>query len=464
VVSQTDRPLADGSSTRQILAGGVWVAFGKTAFAITGIAMNAVLARCLAPRDMGTYFLAFSLVGMFVTTTVLGLGRSAVRFIGQAHVGQHADTCKTLFVVAVAGGATSLLGLVVLGGPVGVWIAVDLLRSEDLGALMPLVAKWGVVMALQFLVAESFRGLKRMAETSIFGDHVLQRLILIAVLLAVARFLPGGLSVRRVVALVLGVSVMSMLLSLILLLKRIGRFSLRGNRIAARAILTTAWPIWLSGALLFSFGQANMWILSAVSSATDVALFGAALRLTTLVAFPLVIANGVLHPHLAYRYAHGYVRETEALMRTSAVVVLLPSLAAFAVVAGAGKPLLGMVFGDFYSSAWLSMLVLSAAHVLSAATGSPGVLLNMSGRQHVPLIAGVVACALGIGLTLALAPRWGHQGAALGAAVSIVTHNIIMMGYCARAMRIRTFAETRTCELRRLHSAIRRFRGFQGAP
>ncbi len=60
---------------RRLLSGGVWAFAGKIFTALAQLAATALLARLLSPRDMGAYFLAYSLVTVGSMIGFGGLGK-----------------------------------------------------------------------------------------------------------------------------------------------------------------------------------------------------------------------------------------------------------------------------------------------------------------------------------------------------------------------------------------------------
>jgi O-antigen/teichoic acid export membrane protein len=155
-----------------LLSGGAWAFVGKVFTALAQLAATALLARLLSPQDLGAYFLAFSVVTVGSMMGTVGMGQAGVRFVAQS-VGlkQYARTRRVVG-MTVAVGALGSLGVgfaYLLFGPA---LGSDLFRAPALVATTGLVAGWVTVTSLQYLLAETFRGLRDIRLTFVFGGSV----------------------------------------------------------------------------------------------------------------------------------------------------------------------------------------------------------------------------------------------------------------------------------------------------
>ncbi|MBT3191376.1 MAG: hypothetical protein HN341_02355, partial [Verrucomicrobia bacterium] len=201
-----------------------------------------------------------------------------------------------------------------------------------------------------------------------------------------------------------------------------------------------AWPSWLGLLLNFATTRTNLWILSGCQTSHEVAMFGAALQASLLMVLALQVVNGVLPSYVAEMFSQGKRDNVETLLRTSAFCVTIPALLLLLGFFVIGRPLLSVAFGPLYSGGYTVLLLLVTAHSVNAVTGSHGVLLSMTGHQRAVLVLMSVSVALALTVSGVFAPRLGATGAALGAAVGIVTLNLSMMTYARIRLGIRTYS------------------------
>ena len=216
LVDKTDEAIAAAgdilpSLKRRLVSGGAWALGGRVAQALTVLATNALLARLLSPQELGAYFLAFSLVMLGSMIGSLGANYAAVRFVAESiGVNQFARARHAVGVMCVVGvlGALGCGSLYLLSGGM---LANKLFHAPALAAVTGLVAGWIVVMALQSLLAETFRGFQDIRLATAFGG-LLTGLLLTA-FLAFLWVFGGRADLTTVMLLAAGSSLTSVLLA-----------------------------------------------------------------------------------------------------------------------------------------------------------------------------------------------------------------------------------------------------------
>ncbi|MCP5129415.1 MAG: oligosaccharide flippase family protein, partial [Pseudomonadales bacterium] len=76
--------LENKSFLGKFLHGGVWALLVRSLTAISNFAISMIIARLLAPDQVGAYFLLVSFVSVAVSFTLLGLDVAIVRIIAKA--------------------------------------------------------------------------------------------------------------------------------------------------------------------------------------------------------------------------------------------------------------------------------------------------------------------------------------------------------------------------------------------
>jgi O-antigen/teichoic acid export membrane protein len=122
--------------------------------------------------------------------------------------------------------------------------------------------------------------------------------------------------------------------------------------------------------------------VSAHTSPEDVAAYGAASRLATLVSIPLVIANQVLAPLIGDLHARGQPARLERLVRGVAAAAALPAVVAATAFVALGGPLLELAYGSFYGRGWPFLALLGLGQVAGVLTGSCGLALVLTDHER----------------------------------------------------------------------------------
>jgi O-antigen/teichoic acid export membrane protein len=167
----------------------------------------------------------------------------------------------------------------------------------------------------------------------------------------------------------------------------------------------------------------------------EVAVYGAASRLGTFVAMPLLIVNLVLPPIVAEMYAQGQRGRLERTLRTFSTLAGVPSLLVIMVFMLLGGPILGLVYGErlfppgslaIHQGA-IVLVLLSAAKLTAVWAGSCGLVLQFTGHQRSMLRVSLLTSPLFFVVAIWTTQRYGPVGVACAAAATTALQNVIMV-------------------------------------
>jgi O-antigen/teichoic acid export membrane protein len=154
---------------RRLLSGGAWALGGRVALAFIGLATNALLARLLAPADLGVYFLAYSVVGLCTALGAMGLTKAIVRFVAESVGLEQYDRTRRAIKLALSYGSLGAvavgLAYLLFGGA----LSSSLFDSPALAAVAGVTAGWISISILQGILVETFRGFHDIRMTATLG-------------------------------------------------------------------------------------------------------------------------------------------------------------------------------------------------------------------------------------------------------------------------------------------------------
>jgi len=421
---------------KRLLSGGAWALLGKAGTAIGALAVNALLARLLTPEEMGVYFLTYSLVMVASTAAQLGLNQAVVKLIAESiaigRLGRAADTVR----FATLGGA---VGIAVVAAAFGLggwrWLAGSVFSSPEMAALTSLAVLWMASLTWQVLMGEHYRGFHDIRLASVFGG--LFTTLLSAGLFALLWIGQGHSNLHQVLVLSIGAGFANAVLASAGLWMRSRKLAGSGH-LGAKEVVKLAWPMLLTSLTFLVLTQADLWIVGALRSQQEVAVYGAAARLVLLVAMPLMIANAVVPPLVAEMHAQGNTEQLERSLRTTATVAGIPSFLVLLTFIFAGGPLLQLVFGDAYGDGAPILALLCLGQMLNVWAGSCGVTLMMTGYQTTMLVVTIFSGLLSIAGALLLVGPWGPVGVAAAAAAAMMVQNVLMLIFVKRAIGVWT--------------------------
>ncbi|MDX1696676.1 MAG: hypothetical protein R3308_00225, partial [Thiohalobacterales bacterium] len=208
-------------------------------------------------------------------------------------------------------------------------------------------------------------------------------------------------------------------------------------------VLGTAWPLWITGITLFALGKVDLWILGLFRELDEVGVYGAVSRLATFTSFTLLIANAVVPPLIAEMHSRQDHRAMEHTLRSVATLSLIPSLAIVIVFAAWPGGLLGLLYGDYYRTGSLALLILAAGHLVNVACGSCGYVLMMTRHQVLMMVITLLSGGMTILVGTQLAPGYGAAGVATGMSAGLILQNLLMLAAVRRHLGIWTHARLR---------------------
>jgi O-antigen/teichoic acid export membrane protein len=427
-VAQEVSSVAAPSLKRRLLSGSAWASGGRILTAFTAVAINALLARLLAPQDLGVYFLAFSAVQVAALLGALGLDQAVVRFVAES-VGLHryARARRALGKALVMGvlGALGVGGAYLFFGPV---VAHSLFDAPALAAVTPLVAIWIVGLTLQTLLAGAFRGLHDIFLSTVFGSMLTN--FVFAGSLGLLWLLRDQASLGTTLLLTLGSFLANAFLAGWFLYRRTKRLpssDAQSYTLGSGEIMRVAWPLLVTGLTVFALTQCDLWIVGAFRSEEEVAVYGAAARALALVTMPLWVLGSVLPPLVAEMYAQGRRRELERTLRASATLAGLPAFVTIAAFLLFGGPILGLMFGDYYRQGATILALLSIAQLFNVWAGASIITLSYTGHQAATMVVTTIGGAITIVAGLVVVGPYGPTGVAATVAVGVAALEVALL-------------------------------------
>ncbi|HNP49313.1 MAG TPA: flippase [Bacteroidia bacterium] len=195
--------------------------------------------------------------------------------------------------------------------------------------------------------------------------------------------------------------------------------------------------IFISTLLNMLLKQSDILFVSYFLGNTKAGIYGAAVKISTLVAIGLSVTDYVFMPKIAALWEKRQVMKLQKLVREGSRQILLITVPIAVVLLASGKWLLGF-FGDAFSNAYLPLVILIVGQLVNAATGMVGGMLTMTGNQKMFLIFYIVAFAAQVLLNILLIPipGLGILGASIASSFGLILLNVIGFRYVKRKMKI----------------------------
>ena len=426
---------------RRLLSGSIWAVAGRFGGAMVGILIASLLTFVISPEEVGAYNLALSIVSFGALVGALGLPKTVVRLVAEnVGLNRSGRARRVIYTVLGLGVVGTLLTSLAYFLVIGDFIERRLFGSPLLVGLTGLIAVWIAIAIVQEITAETFRGFHDIRWATLLGGlatggksgGLIMRLVLLGILtLLVVK--GAGVDLRTVTLVSIGAGSVSVLLSCWLLYGKVSSLGSKATEeepVSTREVLDDAIPFLAIAMTAFVLQAADIWILGALNSETAVAVYANASKLVTFVVMPLLVVNLVMPPIVAEMYAQGRTARLERTLRAFSTLSGVPSLVVLVGFMLLGKPILGLVYNqDIYHSntAWLVLLILSAAKLVAVWSGSCGLVLQFTGHQVSMLRVSLLTSPLFFVLAIFATMRYGPVGVAAAAALTTSLQNVIMV-------------------------------------
>jgi O-antigen/teichoic acid export membrane protein len=171
---------------------------------------------------------------------------------------------------------------------------------------------------------------------------------------------------------------------------------------------------------------ADLWVLAAFESGTELDAYSAAVRISQLLLLFLTSVSLVFSPFAADLHARGERQRLDELFKRSTRWVLTATLPLLIVLFVAAGDVL-RAFSPRFEVGEEALRILLAGQALNVATGSVGFILIMTGFTGVDLVDNAVAVAVLVALAAGLTAAFGIEGTATASAVSVAGLNAVRL-------------------------------------
>jgi O-antigen/teichoic acid export membrane protein len=190
--------------------------------------------------------------------------------------------------------------------------------------------------------------------------------------------------------------------------------------------MKSALPLMLLEGIQILNVRASVLILGALKGAEIVGIYVIAQRWSQLVSFMLTTLNTVLAPRFARYYAQNRLPEIRNIYLFSSRLMMAFALLVAGVLVVYREQILSW-FGPQFIQGSQVLMILSLGQVVNAATGSVGVLLNMTGNEGYTTLSATLGAILNVVGNLLLVPILGMEGSAIATTTSLVCSNLLKL-------------------------------------
>ncbi len=200
---------------------------------------------------------------------------------------------------------------------------------------------------------------------------------------------------------------------IVLLRRRLSREVEPGPRtLRIKEWVLVSLPVLFSDSFAFLLLNADVLVLSMLRPAEEVAIYFAATRTISLIAFIAFAVAAASGHRFAEAHAEGDRDGLRAMLTRSVAWTLWPSFLAAAFILAVGPWVLAL-FGPAFTVGYVPMCLLAVGFLVRASVGSSERLLNMAGAEKACALVYAAALIINLGANVTLIPLYGLSGAAI---------------------------------------------------
>lgn len=393
------------------------------------------LARWMGSHEYGVFVFVWVWVLILGGLAPLGFSTSCTRFVPEYRETGRLELLRGLIRRARAITLASST-LIALAGAAGLALFGDMLADYYL------LPAFLILVCLPMYALEDVQdGIARgygWIDVALVPPFILRPLMLLLAMLGAYLF---GLDMTAVTA--AGAAIFATWFSAIVQTVQLGHRTRLDTGPGERAYETDLWvrtalPLLLFSGFVLLLQNTDVLVLSRYVDPSQVAIYFAALKTISLIAFVHFAVGAATANRFAAHNARGEGDALQEAVRNAAKWTFWPSLAGAVLLLLLGKPLLWL-FGPEFTSGYAAMFVLAAGLVLRAAAGPVELLLNMLGHQKICAAMLFTAVALNLALNFALIPAYGLIGAATATAISMAAAALGMALFAQRKLGLTCF-------------------------
>ncbi len=420
-------------------AGGILLA-GSVVSKGLRLAGDLVVGRVLGAAGFGVIAAASSFAGILGELALLGTHRAALRFasLGTAE-GERALVRRALLVPLVAGAALAV-AVTVWRVPLTRLLFGDATSPWILPAFALTIPAIGVYSVLQFVA----RARRRFVADTLIGDVCRLGLPCAAsvILLAMGFGLWGA-----ALGFVAG-TLATAITALVVVRTRGGGESAAPRDavphdgaprdVGMHGLLRVALPLSVGSSSVLLMNELDKVVLAALRPEAEVGIYNAAFRVARQILIVMPALNAAISPFVAPLLAEGRTEELRRLYRRTVRWSLAAGCSAALLFCAFAGDFLGL-FGEEFRSGTHVLVVVCLGHLVQAAAGTVGVVIQYSGHEKKELVNGLLVVGASVALNLALVPRFGALGAAYASLVSLALVNALRVVQAWRILEVMPF-------------------------
>lgn len=428
--------ISSDSHLKEMLRGSVITFAVKLTGMTTGYVLLYLISRKMGAEGVGYY----SILNQFLLVCALiagwGTPTLILRYIGEHKVETFSDEMKKMVqkLFSVSFPISVLITLVLFF--FAEVISIHFFSDPTLRKGIQLVAISIPFFTLNSLLIEGLRGIKKLIFSE-FLRSLFRPLFLTIGLLIGWDFLNDPYYIILLLSCSIG---FSLLLAVFFLSRNKKTTTNKSSQFTYnfKAIFDTSSPIMFATVFGMLISTIDLFFVQYFCNSEQTGIYSIAVRFSAIVSISLMVINTISAPKFSRLYFENDMVSLQRIVRQSTQFIFLLGLIT-AILLIIFSPFILNFFGNEFVDGTLALVVLVVGQLINSATGSVGLLLNMSGNQNFLRNSAFASLMIQTLILMILVPKLGLLGAAIGSASASLIWNVSCVIYAKKKLGIRTF-------------------------
>lgn len=210
------------------------------------------------------------------------------------------------------------------------------------------------------------------------------------------------------------------------------------RKVSFNSILKLSMPMMISSGFLFVMNWTDTLMLGVMVSKSDLGIYNAAYKLSTIAIMVLTAVNTVLSPKISSLYEKDEIEGIKEQIYKATRIITIFTLPIVIILIVFSKYILGL-FGEEFIFGRAALTIISIGLLFNAMSGSVGLILNMTKHQKQFRNFTIISAILNIVLNWVLIKKYGINGAAIASLISNIVLNLLGIFYVKKKFGFYSF-------------------------
>jgi len=415
-----------------IFRGGGIVFFGTIIGRIFGFVGHILIANALFPNRFGKVGIAFTIVSMIGTISLVGIPKAVPRRMSEPERDQR-EVVSAGYTIALVFGSISATLVFVFADPLA-----SAVGSPEVAGLLGPFAAYVMVYPLAMVAVSGLRGREQSTKATVVRD-ILGPVLPVGLFVA---FNSVGRAFDGAIVYYVAIQGIIALAGSYLLIQELN-LSVRNIRVRLgeiRDLVAFSWPLALSTNLILLMNNFDLLMIGYFLEAEAAGYYKTIQPLGLLVLLPLTSFTFLYLPIVTRYFEAGDVDFLGEVFSATTKWISLLSFPAVLVLVLFPESIVRTFFRPAFLPAVPALRVYALAMFIRVFVGPNGAMIKAIDETRVDLISALVGVVTNIVLNVVLIPRYGIVGAAVATGAGFLLYNLTEIAVIYRVVRIHPFS------------------------